>query len=166
MESGIFVGLSGAIGSLALFGFLAFAVWVDYRKKKDERDAARQERLKALELGYAPLDAEIERARAYASAAWAAGLIGLLVPLAVVFLAVIGTIVAVYHHEPGENIAGPLIVAWSIAAVLSLVAIVLSLTTIRRLPRPGGGDAPPRKAAAGKRGDPDSGEFQEKRLEL
>ena len=34
------------------------------------------ERMKALELGYAPSDAEIERAKAYASAAWAAGQIG------------------------------------------------------------------------------------------
>ena len=63
-------GLAGAVGSLALFGFLAFAIWMDYRKKKDERDAAHQERMKAMELGYAPLDAEIEKAKAYASAAW------------------------------------------------------------------------------------------------
>ncbi len=166
MESGVFVGLSGAVGSLALFGFLAFAVWVDYQKKKDERDAARQERMKALEMGYAPMDAEIERARAYASAAWAAGLIGLLVPLAVVFLTVIGTIVAVLHDwGPWVSIGGPLVVAWSIACGLSLVTIVLSLHTIRRIPRPSA-DTPQRPSGMARRGDPGSGEFQEKHLEL
>src|SRR5437763_17209112 len=106
--------LVGSIGSLAVFGFLSFAVWIDYRKKKDERDAAHQERMKALELGHPPLDAEIERARAYASAAWAAGLVGLLVPLAVILLTVIGTIVAVVKEAP--NMTVPCIVAWSIAS--------------------------------------------------
>jgi hypothetical protein len=158
-------GLIGSVGTVAVFAFLAFAIWIDYRKKKDERDAAHQERMKALELGHPPFDAEIERAKAYASAAWAAGLIGLLVPLAVVTLAVIGTIVAVVHHEPGENIGGPLIVAWSIACVLSLVAIVLSLGAIHRLPRPTA-DAAARPSNSAKRTDPGSTEFQEKRLEL
>jgi hypothetical protein len=156
-------GLAGAVGSLALFGFLAFAIWMDYRKKKDERDTAHQERMKALELGHPPLDAEIARAHAYASAAWAAGVIGLVVPLAVILLTVIGTIVAVVKEAP--NMTVPCIVAWSIASGLSMVAIVLSLTTIRRLPRPSG-DAAPRPAAGGRRGDRGSEEFQERRLEL
>jgi hypothetical protein len=161
----IVTAMLGSVGTVALFGFLAFAVWINYRKEKDQRDAAHQERIKALELGHPPMDAEIERARAYASAAWAAGVIGLVVPLAIILLTVIGTIVAVLHHEPGENIGGPLIVAWSIACGLSTIAIVLSLQTIRRLPRPSG-DAPPRSADVGRRGDRGSEEFQEKRLEL
>jgi hypothetical protein len=161
----IAAAMVGSVGSVALFGFLTFAVWIDYRKKKDERDAAHQERMKALELGHPPLDADVERARAYGKAAWAAGLIGLLIPLAVVALAVIGTIVAVVHR-PGEAIAGPLIVAWSIAAVICLVTIVLSLHTIRGLPRPAGEAPPPRAAGPGRRGDQSSEEYQEKRLEL
>jgi Ni/Fe-hydrogenase subunit HybB-like protein len=165
MESG-FTFLASSVGSLALFGFLAFAIWMDYCKKKDERDTAHRERMKALELGHPPFDAEIARARAYASAAWAAGVIGLVVPLVVVSLTVIATIVAILHEwAPWQNIAGPLIVAWSIACGLSLVTIVLSLHAIRRLPRPSG-EAPARDSVVGKRGDPDSGEFQEKRLEL
>ena len=161
----IAAAMAGSVGSVALFGFLTFAVWIDYRKKKDERDAAHQERMKALELGHPPLDAEVERARAYGKAAWAAGLIGLLIPLAVVALAVIGTIVAVIHR-PGEAIAGALIVAWSIAAAICLVTIVLSLHTIRRLPRPAGEVPPARAAGTKRRGEPGSEEFQEKRLEL
>lgn len=158
-------GLFGSIGTVAFFAFVSFAVWINYRKEKDQRDASHQERMKALELGHPPLDAEIARAKAYASAAWAAGLIGLLVPLVVVSLAVSGTIVAVLHYGPGENIAGPLIAAWSIGCGLALVAIVFSLNVIRRLPRPTA-DVPARSPIPDKRGDPDSGEFQEKRLEL
>jgi hypothetical protein len=130
--------LFGAIGTTAFFAFCAFAVWIDYRKKKEESEATHRERMKALELGFQPLDAEIARAKAYASAAWAAGLIGLLVPLVVVALTVVGTIVAILNINPWQNIAGPLAVAWSIAGVLVLVAIVRSLSVIRRLPRPTG----------------------------
>jgi hypothetical protein len=66
---GIVAGLLGSIGTVTVFAFLAFLGWLDYRKKKDESDAAHQERLKALDRGFPPLDAEIQRARAYASAA-------------------------------------------------------------------------------------------------
>jgi hypothetical protein len=155
---------AGAAGAVAMFGFLSFAVWIDNRKKKDEREAAHQERLRALELGHAPPDAEIERAKAYASAAWAAGLIGLLVPMVVVSLTVAATIVAVLYHAPWENIAPPLIVAWSIAGVIVLVAVLRSLATIRHLPRPGG-DAPPRPLPRERRADSPA-EFQEKHLAL
>jgi uncharacterized integral membrane protein len=159
------VALSGAVGSVAFFGCIAFSVWIDYRKKKDEREATHQERMKALELGYPPLEAEIERARAYASAAWAVGLIGLLVPLAVVLLAVIGTLVAVLNLPAWENITFPLIVAWLIAAVLVLVTVVRSLSAIRQLPRPTGetmrqGTVPDRQ------GNPSSTAFQGRRSGL
>jgi hypothetical protein len=159
------VGLSGALGSVAFFGWLAFHSWTEYLKNKDEREAAHKERMKALELGYPQLDGEIERAKAYASAAWAAGLIGLLVPLAVISLATVGTIVAVLWREPGENQLAGLIVAWSIGAVLALVCVVRGLGTIRQLPRPVG-DAPPRKPPAEKREKIASTDFQAKSLEL
>ncbi len=158
-------GLFGALGTFAVFGCIAFAAWLDYRKKKDERDAIHQERMKALELGHPPLDAEIERAKAYASAAWAAGLIGLLIPLGLITLTVVGTIVAMMKRQAGEDISLPLIVAWSIAAVLVLVTVLRSLSVIRQLPRPTP-DAPPRPAALEKRGSVISTEFQGKRLEL
>jgi hypothetical protein len=132
------VGMFGAVGTTSLFACIAFAVWIDYRRKKDERDAAHAERMRALELGHPPPDADIERAKAYASAAWAAGLIGLLVPLAVLFLTFVGTLVAVLSRQTQENITAPLIVAWSIAAVVSLVTSLRGLSAIRQLPRPGG----------------------------
>src|SRR5262249_15784980 len=153
--------------TVAFFAFCAFAVWIDYRKKKDERDATHQERMKALALGHLPQDAEIARTKAYASAAWAAGVIGLVVPVVVVVLAVARTIVGVLHHEVGENIGGPLMVAWSIAALIMLVAILRSLSVIRQLPRPSA-DAQPRAPGRERPADgaPGSAEFQERRLEL
>lgn len=157
-------GLAGALSVLAFFGFLAFVSWLDYRKKKDERDARHQERMKALELGHPPRDAEIERARAYASAAWAAGLIGLVVPIVVVALAVAGTVIAVLYRE--DSIGGPLIAAWSITCVIVLVAILRSLSVIRQLPRPTQ-DAPAAQAPVrDKSPEAALGAFQEKRLGL
>ena len=160
-----FAGLFGAIGTTAFFAFCAFAVWVDYRKKRDDREAAHLERMKALELGYPLPDAEVARANAYASAAWAAGLIGLLVPLTVVALTLVGTIVAELNLRSGDNIAGPLIVAWSLAAVLALVTVVRSLSVIRQLPRPTP-DAPARVVAPEKPAKAVSVGFREERLEL
>jgi hypothetical protein len=162
---GIVTGLIGSIGSVAVFGFLSFVVWINYRKDKDARETAHLERMKAMELGYPPADAEIQRAKAYSSAAWAAGLIGLLVPIVVISLAVAGTIVAVLHHEPSENIGGPLIAAWGIAALITLVTILKCLQVIHGLPRPTG-DVPKREPPREKRADSASAEFQEKRLEL
>ena len=157
------VELFGAIGTTAFFAFCAFAVWIDYHKKKDESETTHRERMKALELGFQPLDAEIARAKAYASAAWAAGLIGLLVPLVVVGLTVAATIVAVLNHSPWENIALPLTVAWAIAAVLVLVAVVRSLSVIRQLPRPTGETRAPTPE---KQANASSTAFREERMEL
>jgi hypothetical protein len=137
MESAA-AGVIGAVGTTVFFAFCAFAVWIDYRTKKDESDAAHRERMRALELGCPPLDGEIARAKAYASAAWAAGLIGLLVPLVVVGLTIAATIVAVLNASPWQNIAGPLSMGWLIAGAVVLVTVVRSLGVIRQLPRPTG----------------------------
>ncbi len=165
MMDGIVVALLGSMGTVAFFAFVSFAVWINYRKEKGQRDAAHLERMKALELGHPPPDADIARANAYASAAWAAGLVGLLVPIVVVSLAVAGTIVAIIFMAR-ENIAVPLIVAWSIAGGISLATIVLSLNAIRQLPRPTGEPPSSHAAEREKRAGPDSAEIQKKRLEL
>lgn len=150
---------------MVFFGFIAFCVWIDYRKKKDERDAAHLERMKALELGFPLLDAEIERAKAYTSAAWAAGVIGLVVPIVLLSLTLAGTIVALSYRQAGEDISIPLVIAWLIAAVLVLAIVMRSLSTIRQLPRPSG-DASPRSNAREHRASAISAEIQEKRLEF
>jgi hypothetical protein len=136
MDVGVSAGLFGAIGTVAFFAFVSFACWVDYQKKREERDAVRQERLKALELGHPPLDAEIERARAYASAAWAAGLIGLLVPLGVVSLMFAATVVTLSIRKSGDDPGIALLIAWGISGVIMLVTILRSLSVIRQLPAP------------------------------
>ena len=162
---GIIAAMIGSVGTVAFFAFVSFAAWLDYRKKKDERDAAHQERMKALELGFPPQDAEIERAKAYCGAAWAAGVIGLVVPIVVVALTTAGTIVAVIFREPNENLVPGLTIAWSIACLIVLVAVLRSLSVIHHLPRPTG-DAAPRVAGRDRRADSSSAEFHEKRLEL
>ena len=91
-------------------------------------------------------DAEIERAKAYASAAWAAGLTGILVPLAVLVLTFVGTLVAVLNRQPTDTLRDPLAIAWSIAAMIVLVTVVRSLSVIRQLPRAAGDDTTPRPA--------------------
>jgi succinate dehydrogenase/fumarate reductase cytochrome b subunit len=159
----IMTGLCGVVGTITVFAFCAYAVWIDYRKKKDESEANHRERMKALEMGCPPLDGEIARAKAYASAAWAAGIIGLVVPFVVVSLTVAATIVAVLNHNPWDNIAVPLIVAWSIAAVLVLVVVVRSLNAIRQLPRPTGETRP---ISAERQPKASSMAFQEIRPEL
>jgi hypothetical protein len=163
MES-VLVGLVGAIGTVAFFACISFSVWVDYCKKKDERDATHKERMKALELGFPPLDAEIERARAYASAAWAAGVIGLVVPLVLVLLTGAGTLVIVLTSQSREGLTAPLIVAWSITAILVLVTVVRSLGVIRHLPRPTS-ETPPRLGGLEKQLNAGSTDFQVKHRE-
>jgi hypothetical protein len=144
-----------------VFAGLAFGFRTDSRKKQEE--AAHLERMKALEMGHPPIDAEIERIKAYHSAAWAAGVIGLVVPIVVVSLTGASTIVAVIFLR-GQNITVGLIVGWSIAAVISLVAIVRSLNVIRGLPHPMA-ETRHRPPAPEKRLG-SSTNFQEKRLEL
>jgi hypothetical protein len=165
MMDAIGVGLFGSIGTLAFFGFFAFAIWLDYRKKAEETQTAHAERMKAIEMGFSPLDAEIQRAKAYASAAWAAGLVGLLVPITIVSLTLIGTIVALNRRAPGEDLTAPVVVAWSIAGVVVLVTIVMSLNVIRHLPRPTA-EAQPRPTDTERRGESSTTDFQRKPLEL
>jgi len=75
------------------------------------------------------------KAEAHARAAWSAGLIGLFVPIVVGSLTIVGTIVAVLNRRPGEDIATPLMVAWSVAGVVVVVVTVGSLNVIRGLRR-------------------------------
>ncbi len=160
----VLVELFAALGGLAFFACVSFAVWIDYRKKKDERDALHRERMKALEMGYAPLDADVARAHAYASAAWAAGVIGLVVPIVVVVLTFVGTVIALSLHR--EGIAVPCIIAWSIAGILVLVVSVRSLGVIRQLPRPTPDARAPAKTGMDRGVPGSSTEFHEKRLDL
>src|SRR6185295_16852127 len=74
-------GLSAGAALLALFVGIAFLVWVDSKSKAQERQLAHTERIKALEVGQPLPDAEVARAHADASRAWAAGLTAVFVPL-------------------------------------------------------------------------------------
>jgi hypothetical protein len=155
--------LAASVGTVAFFGCIAYCTWLDYRKKKDERDAEHAARLKALELGYAPQDAEIARAKADASAAWAAGVIGLVVPVVTMVLTFVLTLIAVLNRQPGESLSvGALAIGWGIAGVVSIVAIQGALHAIRGRTRKDAGAATRRERVL----EAASGEFQEKRDRL
>src|SRR5262249_12048448 len=118
-------------------GFLAFAVWVDYRKKRDERQTAHLERMKALELRQPLPDAEIARATAEITRARAAGLIGTLVPAVVAVAAGVSSGFILSQHDPAvwagmHPKAHLLLVVWLPSAVVILVTGVVALAVLRR----------------------------------
>jgi hypothetical protein len=138
MESG-FAALGAAIGTVAFFGFCAFAVWVDYRKKRDERQTTHEERLKALELGQVLPDGEIARATAEVTRARAAGLIGALVPTVVTLIAgiVSGFILNLPEPSRWEGMhpkAQDLLVVWAACMPILLVTPIVALAMLRRRP--------------------------------
>jgi hypothetical protein len=143
----VFGTLATAIGSLGLFGFLALAVWLEYRKKRDERQTAHLERMKALELGQPLPDAEIARATAEVTRARAAGLIGALVPTIVAVAAGVASGFILSQRDP-EFWAGMhpkahlLLVVWLPSAVVILVTGIVALAVLRRRP-PAPADARP-----------------------
>lgn len=158
----LIVALCGAAGTVSFFAVIALATWTDYRRKSEDRERLHQERMKALELGHAPLDAEVERARAYASAARTAGLIGILLPVTVLALTFAGTLVVVLNGL--ENITLPLIAAWTIASVFALVIVLRSFQVIQQLPRPSAD--PPVSGSRENLSTSESTRFRGKSLEL
>lgn len=156
-----FAALASSAGILAFFGCIAFATWVDYRKKKEDRDTTHAERMRALELGVVLPDAEVAWAAADRSRARGAGAIGVLVPLLSAVGAVVATAVLTTLGPKDEsplpfgNFGTPwharvLLVLWPVWGLVSLVTVVLSLVALRRRGIPRGGDAD-RPTSAGPR---------------
>jgi predicted Ser/Thr protein kinase len=120
--------------------------WAFWLLRKPEVKAAFAEQLRRRTRAPAAEEPSPPADRAAADVR-TAGLIGLLVPVVVVALAVGGTIVAVLYHAPGADIVTPLVVAWSIAAVVAVVVTVRSLSVIRGSSLPAD-DVPARARAA------------------
>jgi hypothetical protein len=165
METALGV-FGGAFGLFALFGGLALIIWVastaDLKKKQmqqeqdmKEREFQHAERLKALERGVRLPDADLASARAEATRAVAAGLVGGVVPLAMAGTAVGATAIILALAEPHLHL--PLIcTVWGINGGVSMVALSLSLGALRRRPpRPADWDrpAPAKPALAGPHAD-------------
>jgi hypothetical protein len=102
-------------------------------------------------IRHSPLPANDRLARV--RAAQAAARIGLVVPIVVVSLAVAATAVAVLDRRSGEEITVPLIVAWSIAAMVVLVVITASLSVVGKVRHPRAGDV----TSESERGGPEEG---------
>jgi tRNA A-37 threonylcarbamoyl transferase component Bud32 len=120
--------------------------WAFWVLRKPEVKAAFAEELRRR--ARAPAAGEPPRTDRVEADIRTAGLIGLIVPVIVVALAVAGTIVAVLYHRTGEDITTPLVVAWSIAAVIAVVVTVRSLGVIRHSPLPA--EDVPARARAGR----------------
>ena len=140
MDMGILGMLGGALGLLALFGGIALIIWVgsnsELKKKQlqqvqemKEREYQHAERLKALEAGQPLPDADVAAARADAMRAWAAGVVGIVVPPAVFGISLGATAVILGSSTPGASVP-VLCVLWVAAGVTSVVAVVMSTTAV------------------------------------
>src|SRR5438105_3809452 len=131
MENIVWTGLSGALGLLALFGGIALLMLIDARGKAKERELTHTERMRALELGQTLPDAEVARARAESSRAWAGGLAAVTVSLGMAGAAVGATAVVLERTELSSQL--PLLcVIWGICGVVALVAVSAGLKAARR----------------------------------
>ncbi len=116
-------GLAAALGTLAFFGGIALLSWIDYLKKRKDRELSHQERLKALELGHPLPDIEIARSGTESTRAVMLGIIGLLVPISVIGMAVGAT--AIVFDQGEESIHLPLnATIWGVAGLVSLVTAI------------------------------------------
>ena len=139
------MSLAGVLGLLALFGGLGLLMWIDGRGKAQERQLAHAERLRALELGQPLPDAEVARARADTSRAWAVALVALLVPLGLAGGAVGATALLLERRSAWDSLMPPLATIWGVCGVVSIVVVSLSFGALRRRKEPRGHeDRPPR----------------------
>jgi hypothetical protein len=151
MDIDFLVGGIFAVASiLAFFGGIALLMWVDHRGKATQRQLEHQERLRALEVGHELPDAAVARATASGSRAWAAAIVGFLVPPAVLSAAVGAT--ALILVQAPEHIHLPILCTiWGVCGLVSVVAVSSSLAALkqqnRREPSPTEPHAPATKPA-------------------
>jgi hypothetical protein len=140
MDSFIVSGIFGLAGMLAFFGGIALLMWIDQRGKATQRQLQHEERLRSLELGRELPDAAVARAEASSSRAWAAAVVGFLVPPIVLGAgvgasALVLMIASEYIHLP------VLCIIWGVCGLIALVAVVSSLGAMKQ-------QSPPESAAA------------------
>ena len=127
MTTDIWTTLLAGIGTFGFFGGIALLMWIDQKGKARERDLVHTERLKSLELGQALPDAEVARANAEASRAWALALTTTLVPLGLFGTAVGATAMVFASAGPSSHTA--LVSAiWGTVGVVSLVTVSIGLS--------------------------------------
>src|SRR5256885_757953 len=135
MENLIWTGVSAASVLLALFGGIALLMLIDGRGKAKERALAHAERMKALELGQPLPDAEVARAKADASRAWARGLCAAAASLGMVGASLGATALVLLWAEPGSQLP-TLCVVWGVCGLVALVAVSVGLAASRQRERP------------------------------
>jgi hypothetical protein len=144
MDSAFLVAIVG--GGFVFFGGIALVMWIDSKGKAHERELAHAERLKALETGQTLPDAEVARARAESSRAWAAALTAILVALGMTGAAVGSTAMVFRHTDPAKHL--PLVaVVWGVCGLVSLVTVILGLVMVRAREKARAKETPPNNAA-------------------
>jgi hypothetical protein len=119
-----------AVGvAVAFFAGMAFIVYLENRRKMQDRDLAHAERMKALELGLPLPDADIARASAEVSRARAAGAVAILVTLTATGAGLGAT--ALFREYSGNWYGELLAGIWVGCGVVALVAVILSLVALR-----------------------------------
>jgi hypothetical protein len=122
---------------VAIVGWVVGRVEMDKRKADAlEQERRHQERLRALELGFPLPEAELARAQADTSRARWAGIVGFLVPLGLAGIAV-GATALILDHQPIETFSmmrmpAVLYAIWGINGLVSLMAVLMSATALRR----------------------------------
>jgi hypothetical protein len=135
-------GIAGALGSLGFFGGIALLVWASNKgeaeKKKlqherelKQREMEHAERLKALELGQPLPDGEVARAQAERSRFRAAGLVAVLVPLAMggAGVATTAIILGQWMTQVGS---GVLYTVWGVCGLVSVVTVGNCISVLNR----------------------------------
>ncbi len=150
--------LAGAGGLFALFGGIALLMWIDSRTKAQERQLAHAERMKALEKGQPLPDADVARANATASRAWAAGVSAVVITLGMGGLAVGATSLVFRHAEPGAQL--PLLaIVWGVCGLIGLIAVSVGFASVAAASA-GATKATP-TTPSGKHPEPNSTAFRE-----
>jgi amino acid transporter len=128
---------AGFVATAFVVGFFVVCVF-EIRARLRRREWKHIERMKSLDLGQPLPDADLSRA-------WAVGLIGILVSLALVGAAAYVSFLATEKFKDGRVMEvwftgqhGPplLLIPWLGCGLLILITVILSLRTLRRLGEP------------------------------
>jgi hypothetical protein len=135
----VLMGLFVTSGGLLFFGWIILMVWLDQRHKERLRGLEQEERLRMLELGFAPQEADIARSKVEADRVKAVGAIGVASTLGLAAALAVVSFAAV--HSDGWGILVPL-TAWPAGALAIWLVARLTLEHLPRQPVPPAGRPP------------------------
>jgi hypothetical protein len=112
------LGLGYALGAVAFFGMIVLCVRYDQAGKTRRRELEHLEKMKAIELGHAPQDAEVARYTAV-------GATCIVVPLATFGTALLTTLALLNVNEEVWWRPAVLLTMWGVCGVVNVVLIAI-----------------------------------------